>query len=266
MLKRLVLIALLLLSVRAQAAEFTDVYFDPTQSGWGVFLVQSDTTQFLAFFIYGPDGKPTWYTAQLTDDGTGNYTGQLYATTGTYFALPWNPAQLSINPMGTVTFSPIDPYHATLTYTVNGIGTVTKTVQRQTLTSYVLGGNYSGSMAGSLSGCADPTQNDSSFRARYGLAITQTGDTSASLTLTFVDMVHNGLVCTVSGPLTHFGRLYQLNGTLACTGPGQSGNPHAVTIDKLHPTGQGIEGHLTGATGGGCQASLHFAAVLNVNN
>jgi hypothetical protein len=36
--------------------------------------VQSDTTQFLAFFIYGADGKATWYAAQLANDGTGNYT------------------------------------------------------------------------------------------------------------------------------------------------------------------------------------------------
>jgi len=32
------------------------------------------TTQFLAFFIYGADGKATWYAAQLANDGTGNYT------------------------------------------------------------------------------------------------------------------------------------------------------------------------------------------------
>ena len=41
----------------------------------------------------------------------------------------------------------------------------------------------------------------------------------------------------------------------------------AVTIDGLHPTGQGIEGKISVPnTGDGCVASLHFAAVLNVNN
>src|SRR3989442_1023828 len=95
-LRRLVLAVLLLTAAfSARAIEYTDVYYNPAESGWGFFLVQSDTVQFLAFFIYGPDGKPTWYTAQLTDDGTGTYTGPVYATTGTYFALPWNPAQLT---------------------------------------------------------------------------------------------------------------------------------------------------------------------------
>jgi len=263
MLKRLVLIALLLLSVRTEARDYTDVYYDPVESGWGVFLVQSDTTQFLAFFIYGPDGKPTWYVAILADDGTGNYTGSLFATTGTYFASPWQGD--NVTAAGTVSFTPIDAYHATLTYTVNGVGTVTKTVQRQTLTAYAMGGNYSGSMAGAISACNDPTQNDPSFRARYALAVTQVGDTSATLTFTLVDQSHNGIVCTLSGPLTHLGRLYHLDGQLACTGPGQTGVPYPATIDQLHPTGQGIEGHLKAAVSG-CLASLHFAAVFNVNN
>ena len=264
MLKRLLLAALLLLSVQAQALEYTDVYYDVAESGWGVFLVQSDTTQFLAFFIYGPDGKPTWYVAILASDGAGNYTGPLYATIGTYFASPWQGNNSAL--AGTVTFAPIDRYHATLTYTVNGVGTVTKTVVRQTLTAYQMSGNYSGSMAGSVSACADPAQNDPSFRARYAVSVTQNGDTSASLVFTFVDMAHNGLVCTVSGPLTHLGRLYQLPGQITCVGGPGGGNPHAATIDGLHPTGQGIEGYLSGTTGGGCQVSLHFAAVKDVDN
>ena len=265
MLKRLILIVLLLIAaVRAEALEFTDVYFDPSEPGWGVFLVQSDTFQFLAFFIYGADGKPTWYTAQLADDGTGNYTGSVYAITGTWFASPWQG--YNINAAGTAAFRPIDIYHATLTYTVNGVGTVTKAIQRETLTPYVLSGNYSGSMSGSISGCTDPTRNDAAFRGRYGLSATQVADESATLMFSFADAIHTGIVCTLSGPLTHLGRLYQFNAQMTCSGPGQSGNPHSVTINSLHPTGQGIEGHLIGQTGGGCTSSLHFSAVLNVNN
>jgi hypothetical protein len=110
-----------------------------------------------------------------------------------------------------------------------------------------------------------PTHNDPSFRARYSFAVTQVADTSATLTFTFVDQLHNGIVCTLSGPLTHLGRLYHLDGQLVCTGPGQTGVPYSATIDQLHPTGQGIEGHLKAAVNG-CLASLHFAAVFNVNN
>jgi hypothetical protein len=266
MLKRFVLAVLLFAAATSSnALEYTDVYFDTAEPGWGAFLVQSDTTQFLAFFIYGSDGKPTWYTAQLMDDGTGNYTGTLYAITGTYFANPW--AGYTINPAGTAAFQPSDIYHATLTYTVTGLTTVTKAIQRQTLAGYQMAGNYSGSMAGSISGCTNPNGNDPMFRGRYGLAVTQVGDASATLVFTFVDTTHSGIVCTGSGPLTHFGRIYQMGAgsSLVCTGPGQDGSVRPLIIDSLHPTGQGIEGRITDI-GGGCTASLHFAAVKNVDN
>lgn len=263
MLKRLVLIALLLLSVTTRAAEFTDVYYDPAEDGWGVFLVQSDTTQFLAFFIYGSDGKPTWYVAILADDGTGKFTGTLYATTGTYFPNPWQ-GKTTVQ-AGTASFTPSDAYHATLSYTVNGVGTVTKAVQRQTLTAYVLSGNYSGSGSGGIANCSNPGQNEPSYRSRFNLTVTQTGDQSATLVFAFVDQAHSGLVCTLAGALTHLGRLYQLNGQSSCTVNGAPvGAAQAVTIDAFHPTGHGIEGHITAIQG--CTASVHFAAVLNTDN
>jgi len=270
----LVALVLLVSAVNARAVEYTDVYVDadPAQSGWGAFLVQSDTFQFIAFFIYGPDNQPIWYTGQLTDDGTGKYTGAVYRSIGTYFAVPWNPADHPVpSPqIGIATFQPIDSYNATLTYTIGDSGAVTKSVTRQTLTSYKMAGNYSGSMAGSVSGCTDPNdpRTDPMFRARYGLTVGQSGDASATLVFTFVDTTHAGIVCTATGPLTHFGRLYQMGPgtTLTCTGPGQDGKTRVLTIDSLHPTGQGIEGKLTGDVGGGCTASLHFAAVLTVNN
>lgn len=141
MLKRFFLIvALLMTAARADALEYTDVYYNPAESGWGVFLVQSDVTQFIAMFIYGTDNKPTWYTATLRQDTAGNYNGQLIATTGSYFGAPWNAAQLTVNPVGTVSFQPAGAYQATVTYTLAGGPTVTKAVQRQTLTPYQLTG------------------------------------------------------------------------------------------------------------------------------
>jgi hypothetical protein len=263
MLKRIVLVLLLLVSLRAQAAEYTDVYYDPDEDGWGVFLVQSDITQFLAFFIYGSDGKPTWYVAILADDGTGKFTGSLFATTGTYFLNPWQGRTTVA--AGTVTFTPSDAYHATLSYTVNGVGTVTKPVQRQTLTAYQLSGNYSGSGSGSIVNCPNPGQNEPMYRSRFNLTVTQVADQSATLAYTFVDQAHNGLVCTTTGPLTHIGRLYQLTGQSSCTFNGAPAGPaQAVTIDAFHTTSHGIEGHFTAIDG--CTASVHFSAVLNTNN
>jgi hypothetical protein len=202
----------------------------------------------------------------LTQDAAGNHNGTLYALTATFFANPWQGITGGPNAVGTITFIPTDSYHANVTYTVNGVGGANKTVRHQTLAPLVLGGGYSGSMSGSISGCTDPNSNDPAFCARYGLTVIQAADTSATLTFGFVDQGHNGIVCTLLGPLTHFGRLHRLNAQQSCTGPGQDGTAYAVTVDSLHPTGQGIEGHLTASVGAGCMASLHFAAVRNVNN
>jgi len=103
------------------------------------------------------------------------------------------------------------------------------------------------------------------YRSRFGLTVTQTGDQSATLVFTFVDQAHTGLVCTLAGPLTHIGRLYQLIGQSSCTVNGApAGQVQAITIDVFHTIGHGIEGHITAIEG--CTASVHFAAVLDTNN
>jgi hypothetical protein len=85
------------------------------------------------------------------------------------------------------------------------------------------------------------------------------------MTVSFVDPEKNGVVCTVEGPLTHFGRIYKMaNAQLSCKEPGATiAETTTVAIDSLHPTGQGIEFRLSGPSGGGCIGSLRFAAVLN---
>jgi len=265
MLKRLIVMLWLLttaLTARAGATpQYTDVYFIPAESGWGVFVVQTNTFQFLAFFIYDKNGNPTWYTAHLYDDGTGNYTGALYATTGTYFAQAWNPAQLTANQVGTATFAPISNYQATLTYTANGVGPVVKTIQRQTLTPEVLSGNYSGTLSGSISGCANPANNVASFNDRFNLTVTQAVDNS-SATFIFTVVASNekpvNAVCTLTGAITQGGLLYSMpNASYSCP----LSPATAAIINNFRVTGQGIEGRWHANDGGGCTESVHFSAV-----
>ena len=201
--------------------------------------------------------------AQLTDDGTGKYTGSLVATTGTYFGNPWQ-GYVPDTSAGTATFAPSDTYHAMLTYSLNGGPTVSKPIQRQTLTQYVLAGNYSGSMVGSVSGCADAGANIPQFHGRYNLAVTQNGDQSASLTFTFTDTTYAGLVCTLNGALNHLGRLYQMpSGAANCAGGGNiNTGPFVADLEGFHPTGQGIEGRWTADFGAGCAGAFRFSAVL----
>jgi hypothetical protein len=257
-------VLLLGLAFRAGATDYTDMWYSPTESGWGVNVTQNGPTQFLTFFIYAQNGQPTWLVAATNDDGSGNYTrnGNLFATTGSYYGAPW--AGVQGNPVGSASFQPTDTFHATLVYSLTNGPTVTKTIQRQTLGPYALTGNYSGSIAGQVTGCSNGASNIAAVRARYNLAVTQVANASATLTFTFVDTTYNGTVCTLSGPITQIGRLYQMPAaTYVCVGPGFSPGEVTATIESFHQTGLGIEGRWTASTGGGCAESIRFVAVVH---
>ena len=72
MVKRFLLFLFLVaVAAPADATDYTDLWYAPAESGWGANVVQSDQFMFVTFFVYGPDNKPTWYTAQLTVDSSG---------------------------------------------------------------------------------------------------------------------------------------------------------------------------------------------------
>ena len=242
----------------ARAADYTDIWYTPSESGWGVNIVQADSFLFLTFFIYGPDNRPTWYTGQLTFDGT-KYAGGLYATQGTYWPLPWNPADHpAAVQVGTVEFLPnaLNAYQATLAYTVNGIGGVAKPIERQTLTTIVLGGQYTGGQAGSYSNCVDSTQNRP-YADTFSLSVAQTAGNVATFTFVYAF----GATCTMSGALEQHGQLYRIPGaSYSCTGA-LSFNTTA-TLHEVKATAQGIEGRLAATLPSGCQENANFSAVL----
>src|SRR5580765_5147582 len=130
-------------AIDAAALEYTDAWVPLGEAGSGTFLVQSESFVFLAFFVFDQNGKPVWYSCQLLRDANGTtYSGGLYVSTGTYYALPWNPAAASTVAVGTCTFAPTDIYNATLTYTLTGAPPIVKTIQRFALLPYNFAGNY----------------------------------------------------------------------------------------------------------------------------
>ena len=258
-LRTLLLVLSCLLALPARATDYTDIWYTPAESGWGVNIVQADSFLFLTFFIYGADKSPTWYTGQLTWDGT-KYTGGLYLTKGTYWAMPWNPADhTAALQVGTATLTPssLNAYQATLVYSVNGVGAVTKAIERQTLTSIALGGQYTGGQAGNYTSCSN-SANNGSYTDNYALTVAQT--TGGTATFTFV--YESGATCTMSGPLEQHGQLYRIPGaSYACTGSLTFNT--TATIYELKQTAQGIEGRFAGTLpNGGCQENANFSAVL----
>lgn len=247
-----------LLASSAAATDFTDIWFSPREPGWGVNVVQSDNFLFLTLFIYGADQQPTWYSAQLTFDGT-RYVGGLYHTIGTYWPNPWNatdhpPAQQ----VGTASFEPdaANAYQATLTYTVDGIASVTRRIEREALTPIALGGSYVGAQAGRYANCP-ANANNGPYTDTYVLAISQAVAGTATLNFSY----DSGAACTLSGTLQQKGQLYQMVGAAyACSG-NLSFNTTA-TVYELKATAQGVEGRLLATLPSGCREAANFSAVL----
>lgn len=255
MLKRFLLVLMLFAAAgRAAAVDYTDIWYLPAENGWGVNVVQSDSFIFITFFIYGADGKPTWYTGQITKDASGNFNGTLYSTTGTYYISPWVAGNLTVAAAGTVSFQPSGPYTAKLVYAVTGAGTVTKAIQRQSLTAITIGGAYSGAQTGSYSGSSCGA---SSYRDFHDLQITQL--TNGSVTFAF--SYTGGLSCTFTGTLVQQGQLYSVpSATYQCS----DGLKTSASMDQIKATGQGVEGLFSAPSvnGGNCREDAQFSGVL----
>lgn len=117
-------------------ADFSGLWWAPGESGWGLFLAQSALTNivFGAWFVYGPDGRPEWFTLQ---DGRWTsfttWTATVYRTSGPPPAA-FDARLVRILPVGAATIdftqSPGTEGRARFTYDVSGLGTDTKTIQR----------------------------------------------------------------------------------------------------------------------------------------
>jgi len=135
----LAFLALLPAASFASIYDVTGLWYNPNESGWGMNVIQQNGTLFITLFVYGADGKPTWYVASDTKVVAGTsskYTGALYATSGPYFGGAFNPSAVGVRQVGTITFdgscASCNIYsNMLLTYTVDGV-TVNKTVQQQT--------------------------------------------------------------------------------------------------------------------------------------
>ena len=264
MLKRWTMFALcsLFLSAAfpAAATDYTDIWYIPAESGWGVNLVQAEDVMFATFFVYGANNQPTWFVAITGRDANGNFAGSLYTTVGPYYGGPWNPAIYMPTLAGTASFVPTSPYAGTLTYSIISGPTVVKSIQRQTLKTISLGGNYTGGQSGGYTQCNDSSLNGpytDTYPGSTGLAVTH-----ANGAATFVFTYASGSTCTMAGNLTQVGQLYQISSMqYSCTG-NLSFNVNG-TMDEIKATAQGIEGHFTATLGSGCQENAAFSAVLN---
>ena len=111
-------------------ADYSDLWWNPSESGWGLAVTQQANVMFLVWYVYDNTGKPVWYVASNCDISASGCTGTLYRTIGPPSGPTFNPALVQVNTAGTVSLAFIDANNGTLTYTVNGVSG-SKSITRQ---------------------------------------------------------------------------------------------------------------------------------------
>jgi lysyl endopeptidase len=119
------------LTAGAASANYTALWWNPAESGWGINFAHQGDVIFATWFTYDLTGKAWWLT--MTADGMpdGSYAGTLYQTHGPAFsAVPFSPAAVTATPVGSGTLRFSDLNNGTFTYVVNGSQQV-KSITRQ---------------------------------------------------------------------------------------------------------------------------------------
>ncbi|MBL8523002.1 MAG: hypothetical protein JNN20_04880 [Betaproteobacteria bacterium] len=207
--------------------DMSDLWWNPNESGWGVTLNHQGEVLFVTLFVYGADGKATWYGAPNTPF-TGNtaegasYSGQLYQLNGPPLGTPFSAGTVTARPVGNVTVTATSSSTATLVYTVDGVQ-VSKTIERQTWRTNMLSGNYTGAESSSNS-CL----TSGPFPPEYGPTTKFVVNNTAN---TFSMSTGNGNeTCNYNGDYTQTGRLGRSSGTYTC-GNGVNGTYVASEIE-----------------------------------
>lgn len=192
-------------------ADMSDLWWIPSESGWGANISHQREVIFMTLFVYGADGKPTWYVApaMTSPGGSGviSFTGGLYETAGPYFGGPFNSSAVNNNQVGSAALAFSNATQGTLTYSVNGVN-VTKAIQRQTFRANLIGGGYIGAAVGRATGCGS-SSGSYDLAAQFFLTMT---DSSLSVTM----QLSNGRSCSFSGAYTQTGRMGNVSGTVSC--------------------------------------------------
>lgn len=118
----------------AQAANYTDIWWNPKESGWGVTLTHHNDKVFAAWYVYDLDGQPFWMvmTDGVFTNGDRTFSGDVYRTTGPSFrAEPFRAADVKVTRIGTARIDfDDDDQNASIAYTVGG-QSVAKRITRQ---------------------------------------------------------------------------------------------------------------------------------------
>ncbi len=186
-----------------------------SESGWGINFAHQGDIIFATWFTYDATGKGWWLAMTAPKTAPNTYAGALYQTRGPAFnAVPFDPMQITVTPVGSGTLTFSDANNGTFAYTVNGISQ-TKNITRQvfgplpTCTSGAV--NLAAATNYQDLWWAAPARSESG----WGINFTHQGDTIFATWFTYdLDGTPMWLAVTApkSAPGTYTGALYRTTG------------------------------------------------------
>ncbi|MGE5097796.1 MAG: YncE family protein [Betaproteobacteria bacterium] len=148
----------------------TGLWWNPAESGWGLYLEQQGATVFGALFTHDANGTPAW---MVMSDGKrqpdGSFAGALYRTTG-----PREQAIENLRAVGTMRFTPASANLGALGYEIDGVFNA-ESLQRQVFAPGETTCRWTAGAPGDANFTSlwfDPAQPG------WGLALTQQGETA----------------------------------------------------------------------------------------
>jgi len=114
------------------AADYSDLWWNPNESGWGVALTHQFGIIFAAWYAYDASGKATWYVASNCVVSGNGCSGELYKVAGGMpLSAIWNGLNIAITQVGSVAFAFSDTDNGVMSYIVNGDAAIARAIVRQ---------------------------------------------------------------------------------------------------------------------------------------
>jgi hypothetical protein len=244
-------------------ANYTDLWYNAQESGWGANVVQQEETAFVTLFVYGRDGAPTWYVASdarviaYMPGALPLFTGTLYRTRGPWHGGPFDPSRVSVTPVGTVWLEALAKDRMRITYDVEG-DHVVREVVRQTWAVPLTGGFYTATF--SLRQAPSPSGTPFGTLQFHAEMLVHLDDGSAFLRAD--DSL--GRRCEYRGAHRQAGKLATVTGEFTCDAGAHGAEAMAGTfeITELEVTAHGITGYLRTTSPSRVQYGRFGAALL----
>lgn len=232
------------------SVDYTDLWWNAAESGWGMNVIQQADILFLTFFLYGPDNAPRWYVGSSVAPtnpqpvGAVRFSGLLYQTTGPWFGGAFDPAGVGIQEVGSVTLTFDSPDTATLSYTIGGTPVV-KAIERQNYRVNSVGGAYAGGLVALASNCVAASDNGS-FDILGTTTVTQTA-TQVTFNVAFNSPTGLPASCTFVGTYAQKGRMASVpSGSFSCIVGGVAANAGVFTMSALDAQLNGFHATFSG--------------------